>query len=135
MYLRLIRGPRMDNRRGGGRCEKGWRRASEAIFYGYQLLLHETFRTSLKVGMFVVLSVMRERHLRYLIGLRPSIVLGICTYHVRIWLSFRDLVRNFLYSTIQFRKFFLNLGAWLKGVQAAISKSGTKRIYKNSKHN
>lgn len=40
-----------------GRDGKG---AAEAIFYGYRLLLHETFRTSLKGGVFVVLSVMRD---------------------------------------------------------------------------
>lgn len=32
----------------------------EAIFYGWRLLLRETFRTSLKGGVFVVLSVMRD---------------------------------------------------------------------------
>lgn len=57
MYLRLIRPGthRMDNRWGGSDGGKGWERASETIFYGYQLLLRETFRTSLKGGVFVVL--------------------------------------------------------------------------------
>lgn len=59
-YVSFGRVPRMDNRQGGGRYGKGWRRATEAIFYGYRLLLRETFRTSLKGGVFVVLSVMRD---------------------------------------------------------------------------
>lgn len=51
----------MDNRRGGGGgAGRDGEGAAEAIFYGHGLLLRETFRTSLKGGVFVVLSVMRD---------------------------------------------------------------------------
>lgn len=76
-YVSSDRGPQMDNRWGGGRRGKRWRRTAEAIFYRYQLLLRETFRTSLKGGVFVVLSVMRDVISGIFIGLRRNTVLGI----------------------------------------------------------
>lgn len=94
----------MDNRWDGDGGAKGWART--AIFYGYRLLLRETFRTSLKGGVFVVLSVMRDVISGYIIRLRRRYeeVLGVVVV-VIIVCSTRTCTRDALKRRVRAETF------------------------------